>query len=100
MSFYAVRTISEKSLVGLFFAESLPHLVVDVSRVASTENCEFFELAGGAIFWRDSGIAVPLREGEGDIPWDRSEMTEGWASALHDPRLEWIPLLATEDVVR
>jgi hypothetical protein len=99
MSFYAIRTISEKNLVGLFFSESLPHLVVDVSKIASTENCEFVELPGGAIFWRDSGVSLPLQGGS-EIPWDQSEMTEAWTAALRDQRLEWIPLLVSEDVVR
>jgi hypothetical protein len=96
MSFYAVRTSSERKLIGLFFAESLPHLVVDVSKVASTENCEFVELGGGGIVWRQERVPVPAST----LPWEKCELTESWQRALGDSALTWMPLLTTEDVTR
>lgn len=99
MSFYAVRTIREKELVGLFFAESIPHLVVGVSKVDFSENCEFIELGGGAIFWKSARMQVPLRPQSG-LSWKECEMTPGWKEALHASDAKWMPLLATEDVVR
>lgn len=100
MSLYLVRTISNRRLVGLFFAESLPRLVVDVSKAASTEDCEFVELGAGAVFWKNPETELPLKDAEVRLPWDKSEMTGNWREALRDTRIEWIPLLTTEDVVR
>jgi hypothetical protein len=99
MAIYLVRTISNRRLVGLFYAESLPHLVVDASRAASTEDLEFIELGGGAIFWKNSTIEIPMKNG-GTIPWNDSQITDNWREALQDADAEWIPLLTPEDIVR
>lgn len=100
MAFYVVRTISNRRLVGFFYAESLPHLVVDTSRVASTEDLEFIELGGGAIFWRDFTAEIPMKSGQSHIRWDSNQLTDNWRQALEDPHAEWIPVLTPEDIVR
>lgn len=99
MAFFLVRTISRKNLVGLFFAESLPHLVVDVSKVVNTEDCECAELPGGGIYWRSSNTRIPL-EGGRNPPWERSEITPNWKKILEGGDMRWIPLLSTEDIAR
>jgi hypothetical protein len=99
MSFYLVRTKSKRNLVGLFFAESLPHLVVDISKVADTEDCEYIELPGGGIYWKFGETRIPLKEG-GSLPWERSEMTSHWTEALYARDALWLSLLTTEDVAR
>lgn len=100
MAFYLVRTISNRRLVGLFYAESLPHLVVDTSKVASTEDLEFIELGGGAIFWKNFTVEIPMKSGDEVISWESSQITDNWHQALQDAEAEWIPLLTPEDIVR
>lgn len=100
MALYLVRTISNRRLVGLFYAESLPHLVVDTSKVASTEDLEFMGLGGGAIFWKNFTVEIPVKSDDEGIPWESSQITDNWRQALQDADAEWIPLLTPEDIVR
>jgi hypothetical protein len=97
MGFYAVRKIREKQLVGLFYSESLPHLIVELSRMADTERCEFAELGGGALFWPAANVEIPLRA---ELPLNQTRVTDSWRNALTDPTLEWMPLLTMADAGR
>lgn len=96
MSFFAVRTISEPRLVGLFYVESLPHLVIEVAKAADTEDCEFLELPRGAIFWPGKEVSLPLKA---ELPLQQSSVTENWQETLQDTSLEWKSILTPADRV-
>ena len=97
MSLYLVRTKSKRDLVGIFFAEAIPRLVIEVSHVANTEDCEWLELPAGGIVWRPGRATVPV-ENEQDLHLDRGEITESWRKIFFARDVEWYSLLTPADV--
>lgn len=101
MECYIVRVIETRALVGIFFAESVKKLVVDVDEDVPPNLCEYVMMPPGGIIASVKQEFPPNKPGpevmgDDEPPWmdlADPDLTESWIELfMHSGEWEWYPL--------